>query len=132
MGRVFVVELEGRSYRCKFCKTHLALADDLVSRVLLFPSSSFSISPFLTKNVFLLLAIENLKAWEWSLLLVNWSWNYVGCSHILVIGCWDNIKFMCYCFSSYVDGSMWRITIFLSWVLNIYYGCFDYDPWEWS
>jgi hypothetical protein len=71
MGRVFVVELEGRSYRCKFCKTHLALADDLVSRVLLFPSSSFSISPFLTKNVFLLLAIENLKAWEWSLLLVN-------------------------------------------------------------
>ncbi|XP_062168450.1 protein yippee-like At5g53940 [Alnus glutinosa] len=32
MGRVFVVELEGRSYRCKFCKTHLALADDLVSR----------------------------------------------------------------------------------------------------
>ncbi|KAG2681932.1 hypothetical protein I3760_11G166400 [Carya illinoinensis] len=32
MGRVFVVELEGSSYRCKFCKTHLALADDLVSR----------------------------------------------------------------------------------------------------
>ena len=32
MGRVFVVELEGRSYRCKFCKTHLALADDLISR----------------------------------------------------------------------------------------------------
>lgn len=32
MGRIFVVELEGRSYRCKFCKTHLALADDVVSR----------------------------------------------------------------------------------------------------
>ncbi|XP_058773660.1 protein yippee-like At5g53940 [Vicia villosa] len=32
MGRIFVVELEGRSYRCKFCKTHLALADDLISR----------------------------------------------------------------------------------------------------
>lgn len=32
MGRIFVVELEGRSYRCKFCKTHLALAEDLVSR----------------------------------------------------------------------------------------------------
>ncbi|KAL5564330.1 hypothetical protein UlMin_028450 [Ulmus minor] len=32
MGRIFVVEPEGRSYRCKFCKTHLALADDLVSR----------------------------------------------------------------------------------------------------
>ncbi|KAF3442012.1 hypothetical protein FNV43_RR15928 [Rhamnella rubrinervis] len=32
MGRIFVVELEGRSYRCKFCKTQLALVDDLVSR----------------------------------------------------------------------------------------------------
>ncbi|KAH1218397.1 Protein yippee-like [Glycine max] len=32
MGRIFVVELEGRSYRCKFCRTHLALADDLISR----------------------------------------------------------------------------------------------------
>ncbi|KAF8024102.1 hypothetical protein BT93_F1335 [Corymbia citriodora subsp. variegata] len=32
MGRIFVVELEGRSYRCKFCKTHLALANDLISR----------------------------------------------------------------------------------------------------
>ncbi|XP_028796813.1 protein yippee-like At5g53940 isoform X2 [Neltuma alba] len=32
MGRIFVVELEGRSYRCKYCKTHLALADDLISR----------------------------------------------------------------------------------------------------
>ncbi|KAM7495439.1 hypothetical protein LguiB_030048 [Lonicera macranthoides] len=32
MGRIFVVELEGRTYRCKFCKTQLALAEDLVSR----------------------------------------------------------------------------------------------------
>ncbi|KAK6134588.1 hypothetical protein DH2020_031647 [Rehmannia glutinosa] len=32
MGRIFVVDLEGRTYRCKFCKTHLALADELVSR----------------------------------------------------------------------------------------------------
>lgn len=32
MGRIFVVELEGRAYRCKFCKTNLALLDDLVSR----------------------------------------------------------------------------------------------------
>ncbi|MBA0776475.1 hypothetical protein Gotri_011464 [Gossypium trilobum] len=32
MGKVFVVELDGRSYRCGFCKTHLALPDDLVSR----------------------------------------------------------------------------------------------------
>ncbi|XP_071907382.1 protein yippee-like At5g53940 isoform X2 [Coffea arabica] len=32
MGRIFVVDLEGRTYKCKFCKTHLALADNLVSR----------------------------------------------------------------------------------------------------
>lgn len=41
MGRVFVVVLEGRAYECKFCKTHLALADDLVSRVILPPLPSF-------------------------------------------------------------------------------------------
>ncbi|XP_075091987.1 protein yippee-like At5g53940 isoform X1 [Nicotiana tabacum] len=32
MGRIFVVDLEGRTYNCKFCKTQLALCDDLVSR----------------------------------------------------------------------------------------------------
>ncbi|XP_009356776.1 protein yippee-like At5g53940 [Pyrus x bretschneideri] len=32
MGRIFVVELEGRCYKCKFCKTHLALFSDCVSR----------------------------------------------------------------------------------------------------
>ncbi|KAK9674135.1 hypothetical protein RND81_12G213200 [Saponaria officinalis] len=32
MGRIFVIELDGRTYKCKFCKTQLALADDLVSR----------------------------------------------------------------------------------------------------
>ncbi|KAL9272486.1 yippee-like-like protein [Drosera capensis] len=32
MGRIFVVELEGTAYKCKFCKTHLALTEDLVSR----------------------------------------------------------------------------------------------------
>ncbi|KAL2331397.1 hypothetical protein Fmac_018978 [Flemingia macrophylla] len=31
MGRIFAVELEGRFYRCKFCRTHLARADDLIS-----------------------------------------------------------------------------------------------------
>ncbi|TQE04947.1 hypothetical protein C1H46_009418 [Malus baccata] len=36
MGRIFVVELEGRCYKCKFCKTHLALFSDCVSRVTFF------------------------------------------------------------------------------------------------
>lgn len=44
MGRIFVVDLEGRSYRCKFCKTHLALADELVSRVIFSLSSFFHYS----------------------------------------------------------------------------------------
>ena len=34
MGRVFLVELEGRSYRCRFCNNNVALADDVLSRVL--------------------------------------------------------------------------------------------------
>ncbi|KAI3854178.1 hypothetical protein MKW98_024601 [Papaver atlanticum] len=32
MGRLFLIELDGRVYKCKFCRSHLALADDLVSR----------------------------------------------------------------------------------------------------
>ncbi|KAJ8761441.1 hypothetical protein K2173_001572 [Erythroxylum novogranatense] len=32
MGRVFVVELEGRCYRCKHCNCPLALSDDVISR----------------------------------------------------------------------------------------------------
>ncbi|KAH9603186.1 hypothetical protein KSS87_019640 [Heliosperma pusillum] len=32
MGRVFLVDLDGKVYRCKFCDTPLALADDVLSR----------------------------------------------------------------------------------------------------
>ncbi|XP_027346960.1 protein yippee-like At5g53940 [Abrus precatorius] len=32
MGRVFLVDLDGRSYRCRFCRTPLALADHVLSR----------------------------------------------------------------------------------------------------
>ncbi|KAJ0538535.1 putative Yippee domain-containing protein [Helianthus annuus] len=32
MGRLFLVTLEGKSYSCKHCKTHLALCDDVVSK----------------------------------------------------------------------------------------------------
>ncbi|BFG27813.1 hypothetical protein CerSpe_140870 [Prunus speciosa] len=32
MGRIFLVELDGRSYRCRFCDSPLALADDIISR----------------------------------------------------------------------------------------------------
>ncbi|KHG27043.1 hypothetical protein F383_02261 [Gossypium arboreum] len=46
MGRIFVVELDGRSYRCKFCRTHLALPDDLVSRLYSMLTTSFEFSPF--------------------------------------------------------------------------------------
>ncbi|CAL2251796.1 unnamed protein product [Prunus armeniaca] len=32
MGRIFLVELDGRAYRCRFCDSPLALADDIISR----------------------------------------------------------------------------------------------------
>ncbi|KAL3503191.1 hypothetical protein ACH5RR_037640 [Cinchona calisaya] len=32
MGRIFVVELEGETYNCRSCQTHLALTDDVVSK----------------------------------------------------------------------------------------------------
>ncbi|KAM7526471.1 hypothetical protein LguiA_016373 [Lonicera macranthoides] len=32
MGRVFVISLEGNIYCCKHCKTHLSLADDIISK----------------------------------------------------------------------------------------------------
>uniref|UniRef100_A0A7C8ZNM9 Protein yippee-like n=1 Tax=Opuntia streptacantha TaxID=393608 RepID=A0A7C8ZNM9_OPUST len=32
MGRVFVVELDGKAYRCRCCDSPLALADDVLSR----------------------------------------------------------------------------------------------------
>ncbi|KAH9797088.1 protein yippee-like [Citrus sinensis] len=35
MGRIFLVELKGRSYyKCRFCNSHLALADSVLSWVL--------------------------------------------------------------------------------------------------
>ncbi|KAJ6820460.1 protein yippee-like isoform X2 [Iris pallida] len=32
MGRLFLVELEGKIYSCKHCQTHLALSDQILSR----------------------------------------------------------------------------------------------------
>ncbi|XP_052200410.1 protein yippee-like isoform X2 [Diospyros lotus] len=32
MGRLFVVTLQGKIYRCKHCNTHLALYEDIVSK----------------------------------------------------------------------------------------------------
>ena len=46
MGRIFVVELDGKLYRCHICGTHLALADDLISKVYRF-TLSIDITSFL-------------------------------------------------------------------------------------
>ncbi|XP_073225220.1 protein yippee-like isoform X2 [Cicer arietinum] len=32
MGRLFVINLEGKIYTCKYCRTHLALYEDIVSK----------------------------------------------------------------------------------------------------
>jgi hypothetical protein len=89
MGRVFVVELEGRSYRCKFCKTHLALSDDLVSRVLFLILFLFNFHNFFIFYFYLLiLAILKMIEHGNSLctLLLNQSWTYVWfCSESIMI-----------------------------------------------
>ena len=36
MGKVFLVYLDGRIYSCRFCNSHLANMDDVVSRVCTF------------------------------------------------------------------------------------------------
>lgn len=33
MGRLFLVQLEGKMYSCKHCQTHLALFEDILSKV---------------------------------------------------------------------------------------------------
>jgi len=32
MGRLYLIQLDGRVYSCKFCRSHLAQSDELVSR----------------------------------------------------------------------------------------------------
>ncbi|XP_027330788.1 protein yippee-like [Abrus precatorius] len=32
MGRLFVTHLEGKIYSCKYCRTHIALSEDIVSK----------------------------------------------------------------------------------------------------
>ncbi|KAF6143137.1 hypothetical protein GIB67_000360 [Kingdonia uniflora] len=65
MGRVFVVELEGRIYKCKFCSCHLAHADDLVSRRYKFYMFSFSIKDeFLVNFSLILVAVSSKQAFS--------------------------------------------------------------------
>jgi predicted NAD/FAD-binding protein len=33
MGRLFLMHLDGNAYSCKFCRTHLGLAADIISKV---------------------------------------------------------------------------------------------------
>ncbi|RWW05341.1 hypothetical protein GW17_00031392 [Ensete ventricosum] len=33
MGRLFLISLEGKIYSCKHCQAHLAVSDDIVSKV---------------------------------------------------------------------------------------------------
>lgn len=49
MGRLFVISLEGSIYSCKHCRTHLALSDDIISKVL-FLSYLFAIAVLYPTN----------------------------------------------------------------------------------
>jgi hypothetical protein len=33
MGKLYLIQLDGRIYRCRFCLSHLAQCDELVSKV---------------------------------------------------------------------------------------------------
>lgn len=48
MGRLFVVNLEGKVYSCKHCRIHLGLCEDILSKV-----RSFIFEDQLVKNVFI-------------------------------------------------------------------------------
>ena len=37
MGRLFLMHLDGNAYSCKFCRTHLGLAADIISKVPFLP-----------------------------------------------------------------------------------------------
>ncbi|WVZ07698.1 hypothetical protein V8G54_021044 [Vigna mungo] len=69
MGRLFVVNLEGKIYSCKHCHTHLALYDDIYSKVpslsvplfsLLYIFSEYDIfNPLLLHS-----SLENSNGWS--------------------------------------------------------------------
>ncbi|KAB5538705.1 hypothetical protein DKX38_016238 [Salix brachista] len=53
MGRLFVEELEGRSYSCKHCGTHLALHGDIISKAFSLISCCFwFVIEFVAQSVF--------------------------------------------------------------------------------
>lgn len=90
MGRIFVVELEGRCYKCKFCKTHLALFSDCVSRV----TFSLSSSQFLLKDC--------IFHSQQQLPIINHCKSFSLCSSVTVV-CHTNLSywsffFFCKCF----------------------------------
>jgi hypothetical protein len=41
MGRLYLIQLDGRIYSCKHCRSHLANSDELLSRVIASFSSRF-------------------------------------------------------------------------------------------
>lgn len=34
MGRLYLIQLDGRVYSCRYCRSHLAQCDELVSKVM--------------------------------------------------------------------------------------------------
>ena len=60
MGRLFLVNLEGKSYSCRHCKTSIALCDDVVSKVF------FRISRFFCCSILLICDIVYCDLYHWS------------------------------------------------------------------
>ncbi|KAL9316257.1 hypothetical protein ACSQ67_017258 [Phaseolus vulgaris] len=64
MGRLFVVHLEGKVYSCKHCRTHLALYEDIVSKVVLL--FVFFLSPTFMTHFFFSFHSRHGKAYLFS------------------------------------------------------------------
>jgi len=81
MGRVFLVDLDGRSYGCRYCNTPLALAHNILSRVrilpLLFKFNFYSILFFFLFLYFTIFILVKESCFLFLLLVVVSEMNFV-------------------------------------------------------
>ncbi|XP_017417873.1 protein yippee-like isoform X1 [Vigna angularis] len=62
MGRLFLINLEGKFYCCKHCQTHFALDDDIISKMILLKNIKVMI--FFTLGIGFLYLVFCILLWE--------------------------------------------------------------------
>jgi len=76
MGRLFAVNLEGKIYTCRHCRTHLALSEDVISKVSTLPlkkKKKIQFLPFVWVFVFFVLGCCILSWICWYLLMLYFN-----------------------------------------------------------